>query len=171
MKITYIRPLYPIDKMEGREDIDWCRCYQADDYSENYMVITEGKINGIRINGEDSNNENVEKLAETINPDYDPEIDGEEQARSCMHRCGCLSCPWAKACGAMNDDEIGEIYKVIDDDGDVSYYVENEDFEIKEITPSDVFYPLENNDSPLPFEVDMASAFAERHFHETENDE
>lgn len=164
MTITYIRDMYPIDKMEGEEDIGWCSCYQADDYSENYMVITVGAVQSIRTNGEDDQTCDVDRLAEIVNPGYDRELyDAKEAAKDAMHKCGCRNCPWVSVCGAMNDDSIGEIYKVVNDDGDAIYYVENDDGEIETVSADDMYYPLNDNTDPLEWEIERAKSFAERH--------
>lgn len=172
MKVTYIREMDALDTMNGNEDIEWCSCWQADDYSENYMVLTEGKVNGVRIDGKDMDDKDfsaLEKLAATVNPDYDPEIDAEEQAVSRMHRCGCLSCPWSDVCDAMHDESLGSIYKITDDD-DEYFVLETDDDrregrelnELRRIDDSDVASPLIPDDSDEPTYESLT--FMERHF-------
>lgn len=175
MKVTHIRHLVGLDNMSGREDIDWCQCYESNDYHNYYCINHESRYEAVRIGDKDIEGENaLVQLAKAMKPDFDEAEDDPHDvidSSMYMHRCGCLGCPWSDDCDAVQEP-IGEIYKVIDDDGDETYVAETEDDlknetpfdDLRSITASDIAAPLTDDDSDEP--SFKALDFMDRHFHE-----
>lgn len=95
------------ETMETGENLSWCRPYISRDGSC-AMVINEGKIINIMINGKDFVNpsrEQLAALAARLNPDdADPDADGEELIEILlddMREVGCADCPYRDECEAM----------------------------------------------------------------------
>lgn len=95
------------ETMETGENLSWCRPYISRD-GTCAMVINEGKIINIMINGKDFVNpsrEQLAALAARLNPDdADPDADGEELIEILlddMREVGCADCPYCDECEAM----------------------------------------------------------------------
>ncbi len=97
------------ETMETGENLSWCRPYISCDGSC-AMVINEGKIINIMINGKDFVNpsrEQLAALAARLNPDdADPDADGEELIEILlddMREVGCADCPYRDECECMDE--------------------------------------------------------------------
>ena len=97
------------ETMETGENLSWCRPYISRDGSC-AMVINEGEIINIMINGKDFPNPSREQLAALdalLNPDdADPDADGEELIEILlddMREVGCADCPYRDECECMEE--------------------------------------------------------------------
>ena len=95
------------ETMETGENLSWCRPYISRDGSC-AMVINEGEIINIMIDGKDFVNpsrEQLAALAARLNPDdADPDADDNELVEillDSMREVGCADCPYCDECEAM----------------------------------------------------------------------
>ena len=104
------------DIMEYGDNLDWCRPY-VDESEKYYLVMTEGRVNGMYGPGikdcadcetGEEEDENLKKLAQSVNKDYDLYSGWGDAhiAMEAMTETGCTSCPFFGICEAM-DEESG----------------------------------------------------------------
>lgn len=97
------------ETMETGENLSWCRPYISRDGSC-AMVINEGEIINIMINGKDFPNpsyEQIASLASRLSPDdVNPDADDNELVEilcDIMREVGCADCPYCDECECMDE--------------------------------------------------------------------
>ena len=97
------------ESMENGENLSWCRPYISHDGSC-AMVVNEGKIINIMINGEDFINPSHEQIAlfavRLIHDDFDSNADDYELLEilcDTMREVGCADCPYRDMCECMDE--------------------------------------------------------------------
>ena len=95
--------------IENGQNVSWCKPlkHRTEDI---FLILTEGEISGIRINGKDENvtPEIITELAKKLNESYD-DYDGWSDTHILLaadfEELGCSKCPYFDICEAMNDAE------------------------------------------------------------------
>jgi hypothetical protein len=95
--------------IENGQNVSWCKPlkHRTEDI---FLIVNEGEISGIRINGKDENvtPEIITELAKKLNESYD-EYEGWSDTHILLdadfEEMGCCDCPYFDICEAMDDDE------------------------------------------------------------------
>lgn len=95
--------------IENGQNVSWCKPlkHRTEDI---FLIVTEGEISGIRINGKDENvtPEIITELAKKLNESYD-EYEGWSDTHILLdadfEEMGCRNCPYFDICEAMDDNE------------------------------------------------------------------
>ncbi len=95
--------------IENGQNVSWCKPlkHRTEDI---FLIVTDGEISGIRINGKDENvtAEIIMELAKKLNESYD-EYEGWNDTHILLdadfEELGCRDCPYFDICEAMDDSE------------------------------------------------------------------
>lgn len=95
--------------IENGQNVSWCKPlkHRTEDI---FLIVTEGEISGIRINGKDENvtPEIITELAKKLNESHD-EYEGWSDTHILLdadfEELGCSDCPYFDICEAMDDVE------------------------------------------------------------------
>ncbi len=94
--------------IENGQNLSWCKPlkHRTDDI---FLIVTEGEISGICINGKDENitPETITELAKKLNESYD-EYERWDDTHVLLdadfEETGCCNCPYFNICEAMEDN-------------------------------------------------------------------